>query len=54
MLDIPWLLARLRDFGRDPNAILETWPPPEADIRHTIAKEDDWVQESIRYLRTLI
>ncbi|MEO8392735.1 MAG: sugar phosphate isomerase/epimerase family protein [Chloroflexota bacterium] len=54
MLDIPWLLGRLRDCGRDPNAILETWPPPEADLTQTIAKEDAWVQESLRYLRTLI
>ncbi len=54
MLDIPWLLGRLHDFGRDPNAILETWPPPEANLAQTIAKEDDWVQESLRYLQTLI
>jgi sugar phosphate isomerase/epimerase len=54
MLDIPWLLGRLRDCGRDPNAILETWPPPEADLTQTIAKEDAWVRESIQYLRTLI
>jgi 3-oxoisoapionate decarboxylase len=24
MLNIPWLLGRLRDFGCNPNAILET------------------------------
>ena len=54
MLDIPWLLNKLRDFGRDPNAILETWPPPETDLTQTIHKEDAWVRESVDYLRTLI
>ena len=54
MLDIPWLLGKLREFGRDCNAILETWPPPEPDVAQTIQKEDAWVQQSIRYLRTLI
>ncbi|MBI1258126.1 MAG: TIM barrel protein [Chloroflexi bacterium] len=54
MLDIPWLLGRLRDFGRDPNTILETWPPPEAEVIQTISKEDAWVRESLSYLRTLI
>lgn len=59
LLDIPWLLGKLRDFGHDPagqalNAILETWTPPEPDIAQTIAKEDAWVRESIDFLRTLI
>lgn len=54
MLDVPWLLRELRKKKRDFNAILETWPPPEIEIMHTIQKEDLWVQESIQYLRTLI
>jgi 3-oxoisoapionate decarboxylase len=54
MLDVPWLLAQLRQYGRDCNAILETWPPPEAGVVQTIAKEDRWARESIQYLRTLI
>lgn len=54
MLDLPWLLGRLRGFHRRFNAILELWPAPEADLPATIAKEDRWAAESIRYLRTLI
>lgn len=54
MLDMPWLLDKLGKHGRDFNAILETWPPPEPSLQQTIAKEDKWVVESIRYLRTLI
>ena len=54
MLDVPHLLNLPTDFGRDFNAILEVWPAPEADIVETIRKEEAWVGESIRYLRTLI
>ena len=53
-LDVPWLLGVLRDHGRDADAILELWPPPEADPEQTARKEDAWVRESIVYLRTLI
>jgi sugar phosphate isomerase/epimerase len=53
-LDIPWLLERLRSYGRDFNAILELWPPPELTVEDTIRKENMWVSESVRYLRTLI
>jgi len=53
-LDVPWLLRSLADLGRDPNAILELWPPPEPTVEETIAKETAWAAESIAYLRTLI
>jgi sugar phosphate isomerase/epimerase len=53
-LDVPWLLQRLRDLGRDPNAILELWTPPERTLAETIAKEDRWASASVRYLRGLI
>ena len=53
-LDVPWLLTRLRNFGRDCNAILELWTPPADDIEATIALEERWAQASVDYLRTLI
>jgi sugar phosphate isomerase/epimerase len=53
-LDIPWLLEQLRAQGRDPNAILELWPPPQATAAESVANEDAWATESIRYLRRLI
>ncbi len=52
-LDIPWLLRRLRKLGRDFNAILEQWVPPEQDVERTLAKELDWAQRSLAYLRPL-
>ena len=53
-LDVPWLLRQLRATGRDPNAILEQWPPPENDLEATIVKEAAWAEESVAYLRALI
>jgi sugar phosphate isomerase/epimerase len=53
-LDVPWLLSELRKRGRDPNAVLELWPPPEATVAESIAKEEAWTIESIRYLRQFI
>jgi sugar phosphate isomerase/epimerase len=53
-LDIPKLLARVRELGRDPNVILELWPSPEATISATIEKEDRWAAQSIGYLRRFI
>lgn len=53
-LPIPWLLDGLLRLGRDPNAILELWTPPEPALEATIAKEARWAEESVTYLRTLI
>ena len=54
MLDIPWLLGRLREMGRDPNAIVELWTPPEDDVAATIRKEAAWAERSVAYLRGII
>ena len=54
MLDIRWLLGRLKSFGRDPNAILELWTPPEADAAATILKEAEWALASVRAARQWI
>jgi sugar phosphate isomerase/epimerase len=53
-LDIPRLLRSLRNLGRDPNAILELWTPPEETLAETIAKESAWATASVEYLRRLI
>lgn len=53
-LNVPRLLERLRAFGRDPNAILELWTPPGETLEATIAREAEWAEDSVRYLRSLI
>lgn len=54
LLNIPYVLERVRSFQRDMNAILELWPAPEPSAGDTEAKEERWCAESVRYLRTLI
>jgi 3-oxoisoapionate decarboxylase len=53
-LNVPWILDRLSQAGRDPNAILEVWTPMEATLPETIAKDASWAKASVEYLRTLI
>lgn len=54
MLNIPWLIEKLSQHNRKPNAILELWTPPEATPEETIEKENSWAIESIAYLKTLM
>lgn len=53
-LDVPWVLETLRAAGRTPNAILELWTPAAATPAETIAREAQWAQESVAYLRSMI
>ncbi len=53
-LDIPWLLDAVRDNGHDPSVVLEQWTPPDASIFETIATEEHWAAESLRYMRHLM
>ena len=54
MLDIPWVLAKLKSFGRDCNAILEMWPPAEATLEQSMALKVEWAERGIRTLRRSI
>jgi sugar phosphate isomerase/epimerase len=53
-LDVPWLLAKLEEQDRDPNAILEQWTPPADTLKATIAREAAWVAESVAFARRFI
>jgi sugar phosphate isomerase/epimerase len=50
-LEVGVILAELARYGRRPNAVLETWVPPEPTLAETIAKEAVWAEASIAYLR---
>lgn len=54
MLDVEWLLARLREFGRDPSAIVELWTPPEPELAETVRKEAAWARQSVTAARRWI
>ena len=53
MLNLPRLLDQLAPHGRCKSAVLETWPPPEATLEATMAKEASWASQSIEYLKPL-
>lgn len=53
-LDVPWLLAKLREFGRDPDAIIEQWTPPEPCLGRTLRKEAEWAEASVKAARRWI
>ncbi|MGD0129055.1 MAG: TIM barrel protein [Terriglobia bacterium] len=53
-MNFPWILQQLRAAGSTANAILELWPPPQAELEATIAVEQAWAEESIHYLRQYI
>jgi sugar phosphate isomerase/epimerase len=53
-LNIPWLLELLRSARVSPNVILELWVPPQKTLPETVALEQDWAVESIKFLRRYI
>jgi sugar phosphate isomerase/epimerase len=53
-VDTPWLLETVRKAGAQCNCILEAWPPYQGTLQGTVDLEQQWVVESVRYLRTLI
>jgi sugar phosphate isomerase/epimerase len=50
-LDIPWLVGEIRQHGRDPNLILELWPPYAGSVEQTVAMEREWVARSVLFLK---
>jgi sugar phosphate isomerase/epimerase len=53
-LKVPYLLERMKVFGREPNLILETWVAPEERLEDSIAKEQDWTARGFANMRRLI
>ncbi len=51
-LDIPSLLERLQRLGKKPNSILELWTPYTNSVEDTIRLEVQWMEESLRYLKS--
>jgi hypothetical protein len=54
LLNLPRLLEQLAPHGRCQTAVLETWPPLEATLEATLAKEDEWATQSIKHLKPII
>ena len=50
MLNVPWLVGQISQYGRCQTAILEQWVVPETDQTATLLKEVAWAEKSMKYL----
>jgi sugar phosphate isomerase/epimerase len=53
-LDAPWLLQMLKSAGAVFNVIIELWPPQLGAPDESAALEQDWVRQSVAYLRQYV
>lgn len=51
MTDVPALLKLLLPFGRCESAVLEQWVVPATTLKETVAREEQWATEGVRYLK---
>jgi sugar phosphate isomerase/epimerase len=50
-IDLRSLVEQVRVHGRDPNLILEQWPPFCASLEETIASEAAWAEAGLKFLK---
>lgn len=50
LLDLPHILMELQRHGRNPNVILEQWPPFQGSLEETLILEKKWADQGIHYL----
>jgi sugar phosphate isomerase/epimerase len=50
-LDVPAVLEAVAATGRDPDLFLEQWMEPQGSPEATLAKEQEWVETSVRVAR---
>ncbi len=54
MVDFEWLFAQLKQSPYEFNVLIELWPPEQETLDQTIALEQAWLEESVRFLRQYI
>ena len=54
MVDIEWLFAQLKQSPYNFNVLIELWPPEQETLDQTIALEQAWLEESVRFLRQYV
>jgi sugar phosphate isomerase/epimerase len=52
-LSLPWIIEQLETFGLNPSIIVELWPTFTENIQKTMVLEDDWVRQSVDYLKSV-
>jgi sugar phosphate isomerase/epimerase len=53
ILNIPDIVDRVKRFGRCKTATLEVWSSAAATPEETVQQEQEWVEKSITYLKTI-
>jgi len=53
LIPVKWALEKLRGYEIDHTTIIELWPPWQGDIETTVRMENDWVAESVAFMRNL-
>jgi sugar phosphate isomerase/epimerase len=51
MLNIPYILEKLKPHHRCLSATLEVWSNPLSTVERTLKREAEWVDKSLRYLK---
>ncbi len=54
ILDVNAVLNIIEKSGRDPNILLEQWMDRKANIEETLKEEEEWLTESVIFLRSII
>lgn len=53
-LSLPWIIEQLEANGMNPSIIVELWPPFTENIQETMLLEDDWVRQSVDYMKSVV
>ena len=54
MVDLRRMIALLKEHRRSPNIVVEGWMDQQENETRTIAQEEDWVRQSVAYLRKIL
>jgi sugar phosphate isomerase/epimerase len=53
-LNVPWLVESFAALRLEPSILLESWTPEQNTLQETLALEDAWAKEGVKYLRRFI
>jgi sugar phosphate isomerase/epimerase len=54
LIDLPEMLDTIRNSGRNPNILVESWMDKLDDEAATLAQEQTWICQGLAYLRRLL
>jgi sugar phosphate isomerase/epimerase len=54
ILNIPSIIKQLKPYNKCKTVTLEVWSQPEATVEQSIAREKQWVEASIHYLKNVL